>query len=81
MHAAADDDDLPAQVCCAATLLMLLRPAIQRSWCRVRQTRLASNSFRSMRVEAKKGSNASKAVAKTNLPTKICVVCQRPFTW
>jgi hypothetical protein len=34
-----------------------------------------------MRVEAKKGSNASKAVAKADLPSKICVVCQRPFTW
>ena len=34
-----------------------------------------------MRVEAKKGSNASKAVAKANLPSKVCIVCQRPFTW
>jgi len=22
-----------------------------------------------------------KGVARENLPTKICVVCQRPFTW
>ncbi|CAL8466398.1 g5934 [Coccomyxa elongata] len=34
-----------------------------------------------MRVEAKKGSNASKVVAKANLPSKVCLVCQRPFTW
>lgn len=35
-----------------------------------------------MRVEAKKGSKAAgKAVAKSDLPSKICVVCKRPFTW
>ncbi|BDA51231.1 hypothetical protein COCOBI_18-1080 [Coccomyxa sp. Obi] len=34
-----------------------------------------------MRIEAKKGSNASKVVAKANLPSKLCLVCERPFTW
>ena len=35
-----------------------------------------------MRVEAKKGSKAAgKAVAKSDLPSKICLVCKRPFTW
>lgn len=35
-----------------------------------------------MRVEAKKGSKAAgKAVAKSDLPSKICIVCKRPFTW
>ena len=47
--------------------------AVSRASCTV--------SVRLMRVEAKKGSNASKVVAKANLPSKICLVCQRPFTW
>ncbi len=35
-----------------------------------------------MRIEAKKGSKAAgKAVAKSNLPSKVCIVCNRPFTW
>ncbi|CAK0783980.1 hypothetical protein CVIRNUC_007183 [Coccomyxa viridis] len=35
-----------------------------------------------MRIEAKKGSKAAgKAVAKADLPSKICIVCKRPFTW
>ena len=35
-----------------------------------------------MRIEAKKGSRAAgKAVAKADLPSKICIVCKRPFTW
>ena len=35
-----------------------------------------------MRVDAKKGSKAAgKAVAKANLPSKICIVCNRPYTW
>ena len=29
----------------------------------------------------KEGSNKNKAVAKRDLPSKICVVCKRPFTW
>jgi len=28
-----------------------------------------------------KGSNKGKKVSKSNLPEKICVVCERPFTW
>eukprot|EP01083_Nonionella_stella_P051882 137776_1 len=28
-----------------------------------------------------KGSNKGKKVSKANLPEKICVVCERPFTW
>ncbi len=35
-----------------------------------------------MRVDAKKGSKAAgKTVAKSNLPSKVCIVCNRPFTW
>lgn len=40
-----------------------------------------ASSVQYMRIEAKKGSNATKAVAKANLPTKTCLVCNRPFTW
>lgn len=32
-------------------------------------------------VVAKKGSNKSKAPAKGDLPTKVCAVCGRTFTW
>ena len=57
--------------------------------CRVQSLMLLRSPLRShstgkallMRVEAKKGSNASKAVAKANLPVKTCLVCQRPYTW
>ena len=35
-----------------------------------------------MRIDAKKGSKAAgKTVAKSNLPSKVCIVCNRPFTW
>ena len=34
---------------------------------------------RTMRVTAKSGN--TKVVKKENLPSKLCVVCQRPFTW
>ena len=38
--------------------------------------------YSTMRVDAKKGSKAAgKAVAKSNLPSKICIVCNRPYTW
>ena len=45
---------------------------------------LASRSKKS-KTNNKKGevtkSKKGKAMSKENLPTKICVVCQRPFTW
>ncbi|KAK9902794.1 hypothetical protein WJX75_006264 [Coccomyxa subellipsoidea] len=34
-----------------------------------------------MRIESKKGSNATRVVAKANLPSKTCLTCNRPFTW
>ncbi len=47
------------------------------------QTRqLRAERLSTMRIEAKKGSKAAgKAVAKADLPSKICIVCKRPFTW
>lgn len=32
-------------------------------------------------MPAKKGHNKGKQVAKSDLPSKICVVCGLPFTW
>ena len=43
---------------------------------------LRVQNFSTMRVDAKKGSKAAgKAVAKANLPSKISIVCNRPYTW
>ena len=38
--------------------------------------------MRVQQVDAKKGFKAvGKTVAKSNLPSKICIVCNSPFTW
>jgi hypothetical protein len=46
---------------------------------------LATRCVRRLTVEvlAKKGSKAAmpKGIKKENLPSKVCVVCDRPFTW
>ncbi|PNW83999.1 hypothetical protein CHLRE_04g212350v5 [Chlamydomonas reinhardtii] len=42
---------------------------------------LARPVARPLRVESKKGDNRGKAVAKENLPTKVCATCGLPFTW
>lgn len=32
-------------------------------------------------MRVKKGGSSGKSVAKADLPSKVCVVCNRPFTW
>ncbi|GFR41569.1 hypothetical protein Agub_g2289, partial [Astrephomene gubernaculifera] len=43
--------------------------------------RLGGERRRRLYVEAKKGANRGKSVAKENLPNKICATCGLPFTW
>jgi len=44
---------------------------------------ISSNRRTSVRLFAKRGNGKVKkdSVSKSNLPEKICVVCDRPFTW
>jgi hypothetical protein len=60
---------------------LCLRPGQNKLRLSCKELQRHAYAVRQMRVEAKKGSNATKAVAKANLPTKICIECKRPFTW
>lgn len=47
-------------------------------------TQLLPSGFNSRSIELitrKKGANKGKQVSKSDLPSKICVVCGLPFTW
>jgi hypothetical protein len=47
-------------------------------------TQLLPSGFDSCNIELitrKKGANKGKQVSKSDLPSKICVVCGLPFTW
>ena len=46
-------------------------------------TRVSTLRGRSLTLAARggRGSRMPQGVKKENLPTKVCVVCQRPFTW